>query len=48
MAEKKTYTVSFKADLTEADLRALNKYFYKAMHEALENYDVYGLTVTQN
>lgn len=48
MNEKKTYTVSFKADLTEADLRALSKYFYEAMNEALEIYDVYDLTVVQN
>ena len=47
MNEKKTYTVSFKADLTEADLRALSKYFYEAMNEALEIYDVYDLTVVQ-
>jgi hypothetical protein len=48
MSEKKTYTISFKADLTEADLRALSKYFYKAMNEALEIYAVYDLTVVQN
>lgn len=47
MNDKKPYTISFKADLTEADLRALRKYFYEAMNEALEIYDVYDLTVVQ-
>jgi hypothetical protein len=34
--EKKTYRITFMADLTEDDVRALKKCFYDAMQEAME------------
>lgn len=34
--EKKTYRITFMADLTEDDVRAMNKCFYDAMQEAME------------
>lgn len=33
--EKKTYRVTFMADLTEDDVRAMNKCFYDAMNESM-------------
>lgn len=48
MNDKKPYTITFKANLTEADLRALNKYFYEAMNEALEIYDDHGLEIVED
>ena len=47
MADKKPYLVTFRADLTEADIRALNKYFYEAMDEALCINDVWGLDIVK-
>ena len=34
--EKKTYRITFMADLTEDDVRAMKKCFYDAMQEAME------------
>lgn len=34
--EKKTYRITFMADLTEDDVRAMQKCFYDAMQEAME------------
>lgn len=34
--EKKCYRVTFMADLTEDDVRAMKKCFYDAMQEAME------------
>lgn len=33
--EKKTYKITFMADLTEDDVRAMNKCFYDAMNESM-------------
>ena len=48
MTDKKPYTITFKANLTEADLRALNKYFYEAMDEALCINDVWDLDIVED
>lgn len=48
MADKKTYTITFKAELTEEDLRVMNKGFYDAMNEALDIYDVWGLDIVED
>lgn len=34
--EKKTYLITFKAELSEDDVRAMNKCFYDAMNESME------------
>lgn len=33
---KKWYTVTFSAEMTEDDVRAMNKYFYDTMEEAMQ------------
>lgn len=40
-----TYKITFNAELSEADVRAMNKCFYDAMNEALSIYNVWGLTL---
>ena len=45
---KKTYTITFQAELSEEDLRVMNKCFYDAMNEALEIYDVWGLDIVED
>ena len=44
---KKTYQITFKAELTEDDVRALNKYFYDTMNESMEIEKVWGLELTE-
>jgi hypothetical protein len=39
----KTYKITFKAELTEADVRAMNKCFYDTMNEAMDITEVWGL-----
>ena len=43
--EKKTYRISFMADLTEDDVRAMKKYFYDAMEEAMQISECTGLDI---
>ena len=38
-----TYKITFNAELSEADLRAMNKCFYDAMNEAMGIEEVWGL-----
>lgn len=38
-----TYKITFNAELSEADLRAMNKCFYDAMNEAMDIKEVWGL-----
>jgi hypothetical protein len=40
---KKTYKITFKAELSEDDVRAMNGCFYQAMNESMEIEDVWGL-----
>ena len=41
--EKQTYQITFKANLTEDDVRAMQKYFYDTMNESMEIDEVWGL-----
>lgn len=45
---KKTYTITFKAELTEDDLKAMQGCFYQAMNESMEIEDVWGLEITED
>lgn len=38
-----TYKITFKAELSEDDVRAMNKCFYDAMNEAMGIEEVWGL-----
>lgn len=40
---KKTYKITFKAELSEDDLNAMQSCFYQAMNEAMEIEEVWGL-----
>jgi hypothetical protein len=41
----KTYQITFKADLTEEDVRAMKKCFYDTMNESMEIENVWGLEI---
>ena len=43
----KTYTITFKANLTEDDVKAMKGCFYQAMNESMEIDDVWGLTLEE-
>lgn len=45
---KKTYTITFKAELSEDDVRAMNKCFFDAMNEAMDIHDIWGLEITED
>ena len=45
---KKTYTITFKAELTEDDIKAMNGCFYQAMNESMEIDDVWGLEIEED
>lgn len=45
--EKKTYMVTFMADLTEDDVRAMKKCFYDAMSEAMDIDQVWELQLEE-
>jgi hypothetical protein len=45
---KKTYTITFKAELTEDDIRAMNKCFFDAMNEAMDIHELWGLEITED
>jgi hypothetical protein len=45
--EKKTYRVTFMADLTEDDVRAMKKCFYDAMLESMEISPVWNLKLEE-
>ena len=45
---KKTYTITFKAELTEDDLNAMQSCFYQAMNESMEIDDVWGLEIKED
>ena len=44
---KKTYQITFKAELTEDDVRAMNKYFYDTMNESMEISEVWDLAMKE-
>ncbi len=41
----KTYKITFNANLSEADVKAMRKCFYEAMNQSMEIYDLWGLTL---
>lgn len=45
--EKKTYRITFMADLTEDDVRAMKKCFYDAMLESMEITPVWNLKLEE-
>jgi hypothetical protein len=45
---KKTYQITFKAELTEDDLNAMQSCFYQAMNESMEIEDVWGLEIKED
>jgi hypothetical protein len=45
---KKTYTITFKAELTEDDLKAMQGCFYQAMNESMEISEVWGLEIKED
>jgi hypothetical protein len=45
---KKTYTITFKAELNEDDLNAMQSCFYQAMNESMEIEDVWGLEIEED
>jgi hypothetical protein len=44
---KKTYKITFMAELTEDGVRAMNKYFYDTMNESMEIENVWGLELKE-
>ena len=48
MKQTKTYKITFKAELTEDDLNAMQSCFYQAMNEAMEIEEVWGLEVEED
>lgn len=45
---KKVYKITFKAELTEDDLNAMQSCFYQAMNESMEIEEVWGLEVEED
>jgi hypothetical protein len=45
--ETKTYKITFNAELTEDDVRAMNKYFYDTMNESMGIYELWGLQLEE-
>ena len=43
MEKKQTYQITFKANLTEDDVRAMNKYFYETMGEYMQIEEIWDL-----
>ena len=44
---KKTYKITFMAELTEDDFRAMNKYFYDTMNDSMEINNVWDLEMKE-
>ena len=45
---KKTYQITFKAELSEDDLKAMQSCFYQAMNESMEIEEVWGLEIKED
>ena len=45
---KKTYQITFKAELTEDDVKAMKGCFYQAMNESMEISEVWGLEIKED
>lgn len=48
MKQTKTYKITFKAELTEDDLQAMQGCFYQAMNESMEIEEVWGLEIEED
>lgn len=48
MPVKKTYQITFKAELTEDDLKAMKGCFYQAINESMEISEVWGLEIKED
>lgn len=48
MTVKKTYQITFKAELTEDDLKAMKGCFYQAINESMEISEVWGLEIKED
>lgn len=48
MKQTKTYKITFKAELTEDDLNAMQSCFYQAMNESMEIEEVWGLEIEED
>lgn len=44
---KKIYKITFMAELTEDDLKAMQSCFYDAMNESMEIEEVWGLKIEE-
>jgi hypothetical protein len=44
----KTYQITFKAELSEDDLKAMQSCFYQAMNESMEIKEVWGLEIKED
>jgi hypothetical protein len=44
---KKTYKITFRAELSEEDVRAMNKYFFDTMNESMQIAPVWGLELEE-
>lgn len=42
-----TYKITFNAELSDSDLRAMNKCFYDVMNEAMDITEVWGLKLEE-
>lgn len=45
---KKTYKITFYAELNEDDLNAMQSCFYQAMNESMEIEEVWGLEIEED
>jgi hypothetical protein len=45
---KKTYQITFKAELTEDDVRAMKKCFFDAVNEGMDICDLWGLEIKED
>lgn len=44
---KKTYKITFRAELSEEDVRAMQKYFYDTMNEGMDIHCLWGLEMEE-
>lgn len=44
---KKIYQITFKANLSDADVRAMKKCFFDAMNESMDIHDLWSLELTE-
>lgn len=44
---KKTYEITFKANLTEDDVKAINRCFFYAINEGMDIYELWGLELKE-